>query len=223
MSTVAASWVGQRLRRKEDARLVRGAGRFTTDIAIPGALHAAVLRSPFAHAQITSLDIAPALEVEGVVAAVTGADLAGRVGTFAEAAGREITPALQEQVDVQLKSCPLPAIAHGRALWVGQPVAVVVARDRYTAEDGLEAIEADYEPLDAIPDAESALGESAPLLHEALGDNVAARLAISSGDVDAAFAAAPHTLRERFTFGRSAGNAMETRSVQAAWDEGAAS
>jgi len=219
-ATAAGTWVGQRLRRKEDARLVRGAGRFTADIRIPGTLHAAVLRSPFAHAEITTLDVAPALEVDGVVAAFTGADLAGRVGTFIEAAGKEITPALQAQVDVELKSCPLPPIAHGRALWVGQPVAVVVARDRYAAEDGLEAIEADYEPLDAVPDAESALRDGATVLHDELGDNVAARLGISSGDVDAAFAAAPFTLRERFTFGRSAGNAMETRSVQASWDEG---
>ena len=101
-TTTASTWVGQRLRRKEDARLVRGAGRFTADIVVPGALHAAVLRSPFAHARITTLDVAPALELEGVVGAVTGADLAGRVGTFVEAAGKEITPALQEQVDVEV-------------------------------------------------------------------------------------------------------------------------
>lgn len=219
-ATAADTWVGQRLRRKEDARLVRGAGRFTADIRLPGTLHAAVLRSPFAHAEITRLDVAPALEAEGVVAVFTGADLAGRVGTFIEAAGKEITPALRAQVDVEVKSCPLPPIAHERVLWVGQPVAVVVARDRYAAEDGLEAIEAEYEPLDVVPDAESALRDGAPVLHEGLGGNVAARLAISSGDVDAAFAAAPFTLRERFTFARSAGNAMETRSVQAAWDEG---
>ena len=219
-TTTADTWVGQRLRRKEDARLVRGAGRYTADIRIPGTLHAAVLRSPFAHAEIAALDVAPALEVEGVVAVFTGADLEGRVGTFIEAAGKEITPALQAQVDVEVKSCPLPPIAHERVLWVGQPVAVVVARDRYAAEDGLEAIQAEYEPLDAIPDPESALRDGAPVLHDVLGGNVAARLAISSGDVDAAFAAAPFTLRERFTFGRSAGNAMETRSVQAAWDEG---
>jgi len=220
MSTTTATWVGQRLRRKEDARLVRGAGRFTADIRVPGTLHAAVLRSPFAHAEITALDIAPALQVEGVVAAFTGADLAGRMGTFIEAAGKEITPALRAQIDIDVKSCPLPPIAHGRVLWVGQPVAVVVARDRYAAEDGLEAIEAEYEPLETIPDADAALGDGAPVLHEQLGDNVAARLAIASGDVDAAFAAAPFTLRERFTFGRSGGNSMETRAVQAAWDEG---
>ena len=220
MSTVTEGYVGQRLRRKEDARLVRGVGRFTADIRVPGALHAAVLRSPFAHAEITRIDVGPALGVDGVVAAFTGADLAGRVGTFIEAAGKEITPALQAQVGVEVKSCPLPVMAYGRALWVGQPVAVVVARDRYAAEDGLEAIEVEYEPLESIPDPEAALREGALALHAELGGNVAARLAISSGDVDAAFAAAPFTLRERFTFGRSAGNAMETRSVQASWDEG---
>lgn len=221
MSTTTATWVGQRLRRKEDARLVRGAGRFTADLHVPGTLHAAVLRSPFAHAEITALDVTPALEVDGVVAAFTGADLAGRIGTYIEAAGKEITPALRAQIEVEVKSCPLPPIAYDRVLWVGQPVAVVVARDRYAAEDGLEAIEADYEPLETIPDPESALRDGAPVLHEELGDNVAARLAIaSSGDVDAAFAAAPFTLRERFTFGRSGGNSMETRSVQASWDEG---
>jgi aerobic carbon-monoxide dehydrogenase large subunit len=219
VSTVAASYVGQRLRRKEDARLVRGAGTFTADIQVPGALHAAVLRSPFAHARISRLDASRALGVDGVAAVFTGVDLAGRVGTFVEAAAKEVDK-LRERIDVVVKSCPLPVMAVERVLWVGQPVAVVVARDRYTAEDGLEEIDVDYEPLPSIPDAESALGPDAPVLHPELGDNVAARLSISSGDVDAAFAAAPFTLRERFTFGRHAANAMETRTVQASWDDG---
>jgi carbon-monoxide dehydrogenase large subunit len=218
--TAAAGFVGQRLRRKEDARLVRGAGRFVPDITVPGALHAAVLRSPFAHAGIAGLDVSPALRVPGVEAAFSGADLAGRVGTFVEGARREITPTLLDQVDLNVKSCPLPVLPVDEVLWFGQPVAVVVARDRYTAEDGLEAIEVDYDPRPALPNAEAALAEDAPVLHPELGDNVAARLVIASGDVDAAFAAAPHTLRERFTFGRHAANAMETRSVQASYDEG---
>ena len=219
MSAVATSFVGQRLRRKEDARLVTGRGRFVADLNVPGALHAAVLRSPFAHATITRLDVSSALGVDGVVAAFTGADLAGRVGTFVEGARREITPLLLEQVDLVAKSCPLPVMAEQETLWFGQPVAVVVARDRYAAEDGVEAIEAEYDPLPSVADAESALAPDAPILHPELGDNVAARLHISSGDVDAAFASAPFTLRERFTFGRHAANAMETRSIQAAYDE----
>jgi carbon-monoxide dehydrogenase large subunit len=219
-ATAAPGFVGQRVRRKEDARLVRGAGRFVADITVPGALHAAILRSPFAYAGITRLDVSPALAVPGVEAAFSGADLAGRVGAFIEGARREITPSLLEQVDLEVKSCPLPVLPVDEVLWFGQPVAVVVARDRYAAEDGLEAVEVDYDPRTALPDAESALADGAPVLHPELRDNVAARLFISSGDVDAAFAAAPHVLRERFTFGRHAANAMETRSVQASYDAG---
>ena len=219
-TTAAAPYVGRRLRRKEDARLVRGAGRFVADIVVPGALHAAVLRSPFAYAGITRIDVSGALHVDGVVAAFTGADFAGRLGTFVEGARREITPALLAQIDLEVKSCPLPVLPVDEVLWFGQPVAVVVARDRYAAEDGLEAVEVDYDPRPALPDAESALADGAPILHQVLGDNVAARLRVASGDVDSAFARAPHVLRERFTFGRHAANAMETRSVQASWDEG---
>ncbi|HET7573106.1 MAG TPA: hypothetical protein VFJ77_10630, partial [Gaiellaceae bacterium] len=209
MSAVTTGFVGQRLRRKEDARLVQGQGRFVGDIHLPGALHAAVLRSPFAHARILRIDTSAALAVDGVVAAFTGADLAGRIGRFVEGARREITPALQEQVDVEVKSCPLPVMAEDETLWFGQPVAVVVARDRYTAEDALELIEAEYDPLDPVPNAEAALAPGAHVLHPELGDNVAARLFVSSGDVEAAFAAAPFVLRERFSFGRHAANAME--------------
>jgi carbon-monoxide dehydrogenase large subunit len=220
VSAVATRWVGQRLRRKEDARLVRGTGRFVADLKVPGALHAAVLRSPFAHAEIVGIDVLPALRVPGVVAAFTGADIAGRVGPFLEAARREVTPKLLEQVDLVAKSCPLPVMAERRTLWFGQPVAVVVARDRYAAEDGLEAIQAEYEPLPALADAESALREGAPVLHPELGDNVAARLLVRAGDVEGTLASAPHVLRERFTFARSVASAMETRSVQAQWDGG---
>ena len=219
-SPVATRYVGQRLRRKEDARLVRGAGRFVADIRLPGALHAAILRSPYAHAAITRIDVGPALGLDGVVAAFTGADLVGRVGCFLEGARKEITPRLLEQVDVTVKSCPLPVLAEHEVLWFGQPVAVVVARDRYVAEDALEAIEVEYDPLPPVRDAESALLDGAPVLHPELGDNIAAHLFVSSGDVDAAFAAAPFRLKERFTFARSAANAMETRSVQASYDAG---
>jgi carbon-monoxide dehydrogenase large subunit len=213
-------YVGQRLRRKEDARLVRGTGRYLADIRLAGTLHAAILRSPFSHARIEHLDVSPALEVEGVVAAFTAADLAGRVTRYVEGAHREVTPVLREQIGLTLKSCPMPVLAEEVVTWFGQAVAVVVARDRYAAEDGLEAIEVDYEPLPPIPDADSAIAPGAAVLHPELGDNVAAHFRVGSGDVDAAFAAAPHTLRERFVFGRHAANAMETRGVQASFDEG---
>jgi aerobic carbon-monoxide dehydrogenase large subunit len=213
-------FVGRRVRRKEDARLLRGAGRYLPDIPLPGMLHAAVLRSPYAHARIEAIDVAPALSVGGVVAAFSGRDLGGRIGRFIEGARKEIVPALYESIDLTVKPCPFPVLAEDEVHWFGQPVAVVVARDRYAAEDGLEAIEASYEPLPVIPDAEAALREDAPVLHPELEDNVAARFLIEHGDVDAAFTQAPLRMRERFVFGRHAANAMETRSVQASYDEG---
>ena len=216
--TGAEPWVGRRLRRTEDARLVRGAGRYVPDIDLPGALHAAILRSPYAHAAITALDVSPALAVDGVVAAFTGRDLAGKVGRFVENARKEVTPTLLAAVDLTVKGWPFPVLAEEEAIWFGQPVAVVVARDRYTAEDGLEAIDVSYDPLPSIADAEAAL--VAPPLHPELEDNVQARFLLRSGDVEAAFERAPHTVGGRFAFGRHAANAMETRAVQASWDEG---
>ncbi|HZQ65212.1 MAG TPA: xanthine dehydrogenase family protein molybdopterin-binding subunit [Gaiellaceae bacterium] len=213
-------FVGRRLRRKEDARLVRGAGWFVPDRKLPGMLHAAILRSPFAHARIERLDVSGALACEGVVAAFTGSDLAGRVGRFQESARKEVTPQLLEAIDGTVKPTPFPVLADEVALWVGAPVAVVVASDRYAAEDALEAIEASYEPLEPVAGPEAALRDGAPVLHPELGDNVAARFRVGSGDVEAAFASAPRTLRRRFAFGRHSANSMETRSVQASYDEG---
>lgn len=220
MGSPASGFVGQRLRRKEDSRLLRGAGRYLADIRLPQMLHVALLRSPYARARISRLDVSPALAVEGVTAVFTAADLAGRVGRFVEGARREISPTLFEKIDLAVKACPMTVLAEDEVLWFGQPVAAVVASDRYVAEDGVEAIEVDYEPLPAVAEVEAALRPDAPVLHPELGDNVAARFVLSAGDVDAAFAAAPLTLRERFVFGRHAANAMETRGVQASYDEG---
>ena len=212
-------WVGRRQRRTEDERLVRGAGRYVADIPLPNALHAAIVRSPYAHARIESIDVAPALAVEGVVAAFTGDDLAGKVGRFVENARKEVTPRLQEAVpDLTVKGWPFPVLAEGEAMWFGQPVAVVVAHSRYAAEDGAELVDVAYDPLPAIADADAAL--DAPPLHPELGDNVQARFRLQSGDPDEVFARAPHTVGGRFTFGRHAANAMETRGVQASWDAG---
>jgi carbon-monoxide dehydrogenase large subunit len=217
---VADGWVGRRLRRKEDRRLLTGAGTYVADLRLPGMLHAAVLRSVVAHGVVTHLDVAPALGADGVVAALTGADLEGRVGRFPEGARQEISPALTEKVPLEVRSCPMPVLATGRVHWVGQPLAVVVAADRYLAEDALELIEVDYDPLPAVLDPAGALAAGAPVLHPELGDNLAASFAFSTGDVEAALAAAPHRLARRFTMGRQAANAMECRGVVASWDAG---
>lgn len=213
-------YVGQRLRRKEDRRLVTGRAQHVGDMHMSGLLHAAVLRSPFAHADVTAIDAGAALALEGVVAVFTAGDLAGKVGPFVESARLEISPLLTQKVDVNLKSCPMPVLADGRVFWVGQPIAVVVALDRYLAEDALELVSVDYEPLPAVSDPERALEPGSPVLHPELGDNIQTSFTVSAGDVDGAFAEATRTMTARFEMGRTAANAMETRGIMATYDAG---
>ncbi|MGH2672110.1 MAG: xanthine dehydrogenase family protein molybdopterin-binding subunit [Actinomycetota bacterium] len=215
-----ARYVGQSIRRKEDLRLITGRARHVGDIAVPGTLHAAILRSTFPHADLVRIDASAALQIEGVIAVFTHADLDKKMGPFVEAARTEISSLLLQKVNPTLKSCPMPVLAEGKVFWVGQPIAAVVATNRYVAEDALEVIEVEYEPREVIADPEAALAPDAPILHPELGDNVQTSFTISAGDVDAAFAAAPRRLAARFAMGRMAGNAMETRGVLAVYDEG---
>jgi carbon-monoxide dehydrogenase large subunit len=213
-------YVGQRLRRKEDERLLTGRGRYLADIAVPGMRHVAILRSPLPHARITALDVSAALGLEGVDAVVTGRDLQGRVAPFVEGARREISPRFLERVHPVLKPLGMPVLPVERVHYVGQPVAAVVAASRYLAEDALERVAVDYEELPAVTSAEAGVTEGAPVLHPELGDNVAARFVVESGDVEAALRGARHRLVQRFEIGRQASNAMETRGVLAVVDRG---
>ncbi len=160
--------VGQPVRRKEDARLLTGATNWTDNIQLPGALHMAIVRSPFAHARISRVDLAPALAMPGVVAAF-GADELGADNAKVLC----VWPVVDDIVMPEF-----PALAVGEVRHVGDCVAVVLATDRYRAADAAEAVEVDYEPLPAIMDMEAALADGAdlgafvvrhePLLHEAL-------------------------------------------------------
>ena len=142
-ATETATWVGRALPRLEDDILLRGEGRFLDDLdPVPNAGHAAILRSPFAHARIARLDPSAALELPGVVGVLTGEDVAAMSRPF--------------PVGVD-GARPYYAAAHETARYAGEPVAVVVAKDRYVAEDALELIEVDYESLDPVLD--PALGE----------------------------------------------------------------
>ena len=178
MGAKAASepWVGRPLPRLEDDALLRGEGRFIDDLdPVANTRHAAVLRSPYAHARITRLDPTHALELPGVVGILTGADVA----------------ALSRPFPAGIDS-PIPhyAAAHETTRYVGEPVAVVVARDRYLAEDALELIEVEYEPLEPVLDAEVAVETAACVSDRSF----------SYGDVDAALAGADLVVRERFRF-----------------------
>ncbi len=194
--------IGQPRRRKEDAKLVTGQTTWTDNITFPGMLHFAVLRSPMAHARITRVDVRPALDRPGVHAAFSGADLAAELGSLPCA----------WPVTTDMVAPAHPPIATDEARYVGDAVAVVVARDRYAAADALEAIEVDYDPLPAVTDMEEALKDEV-LVHADKGTNKCFVWPMESGEVDAAFDGAPVVVQRRFIQQRLIPTAMEPRAV----------
>ncbi|WP_374191373.1 xanthine dehydrogenase family protein molybdopterin-binding subunit [Planomonospora sp. ID82291] len=195
--------VGRARRRREDARLITGRTRWTDNIQLPGMLHVAFLRSPMAHARLTRVDVSAALAMPGVVAAFSGRDFAGEQGS--------LPCAWPVSEDVVIPDHPPMAV--DRVRYVGEAVACVVATDRYRAADALEAIEADYEPLEAVLDMTEALSDGAPAVHEA--GNQAFTWRFSGGDADAAFHDAPVVLDRTYVQQRLIPTAMEPRAVVA--------
>ena len=200
--------IGARIPRNEDSRLLQGGGCFVDDIHLPGVLHAAVLRSPHAHARIVAIDVAKAREVPGVALVLTAADL----GELNQPTPLLIpNPALTEPRTAR----PLAA---DEVRYVGEPVALVVAQSRYVAEDALDAIEVTWESLPAVASLDAARAKGAALVHAGVPGNRAAHLAQRVGDPDAAFARAPHVFSERLWIERSCGSPIETRGVVASFD-----
>jgi 2-furoyl-CoA dehydrogenase large subunit len=200
----AARLVGQSVERVEDAALLAGRGRYIDDLgARPGTLHAAILRSSHAHAAIASIETAAARALPGVASVITGPDLA------------EITTNLLASVRIPIDARP---IATDRVRYVGEPVAVVVAVDRYVAEDALDLIDVNYAPLPVVVDPLAALGPDAPVLHEATGANLVSDRHFTYGDPAAAFATAPHRFTVTAHYPRNTGSPMETYGVVAEYD-----
>jgi carbon-monoxide dehydrogenase large subunit len=207
--------IGQPVRRKEDARFLTGRGRYTDDMDLPGQAHLAILRSPHAHARIVSLDVAAARSAPGVIAVLTGHDAAADgIGLFpvqVEVAARKGTPALY---------CPPRPILQTEAVrYVGDPVAIVIAETRSQAEDALELVQVDYEPLPAITDTATALDPDAPVIWPDRGSNLC--VTWSNGreaETDAAFARAAHVARIELVQNRVVGNPMEPRVAIGAWN-----
>lgn len=204
------TYVGKPVRRLEDKRILLGRGQFVADIKLPGMLHMAVLRSTHAHARIRAIHTEKALAHPDVLDVLTGADIRGKYNNP--------LPVIDLYPDT------LPAfyrpLADDKVTFVGQPVAVVVATDRYTAEDALELIEVDYDPLPVILDMEKAAQPDAPVLFEELGTNVIGAARQDVGDVEAAFAQADRVFKETMRIHRYSGIPMETRGVIARWDTG---
>ena len=214
-------FVGTSTPRREDWRLVTGKGTFVADLKLPGTLHMAVFRSPVAHARIQSIETEDALRLPGIVAALTGADIAGKVKPFTRFVDQEETPpGLEEAIHLVVLPCPIEVLPTERVRYVGQAVAVVVAETRELAEDALEMIRFDYEELRVVSDPEAALQPGAPLIHDHLESNIQARFEVETGDVDAAFREADGVVSTRVVVPRAAGSPLETRGVVAVWDEG---
>jgi carbon-monoxide dehydrogenase large subunit len=197
--------VGKRIRRREDPRLITGTATYVDDIQMPGLHHACIVRSPHGAAKIKSINIKPALDFPGVAAVFTGKDTEG-VGPV--------------PCGASLPGLRVPhhhILAMDRVYFVGHPVAVVVATDRYIARDAAEAIEVDWEPLPAVTDPEKAIAAGAPAVHPEWPDNTAFNFHQDGGDIDKAFAEAEVVVKQRITSQRLIPAAMETRGVVAQW------
>ena len=205
----SGTWVGKTVLRKEDQRLLRGFGTYVDDVPEPrGTLHLAMLRSPYAHARVLSVDKSEAESLDGVVAVVTGADVADLIPPFAA-----------EPEKPGIKISYRMALATDTVRFVGDGVALVLAENAYVAEDALGLIYVEYEPLPAVSDVEDALKPDAPRIHEDLEDNVLVTGGNKTDGFDSVFESADHVLRERFRINRVAGVAMEPRGCLAIYEK----
>ncbi len=202
--------LGERIKRKEDPRLIQGRGHYVDDLKLDGMLHMAFVRSMHAHARILSTNVSAARSLPGVVDVITGGDIKGLLGFVPCAAGME-----------GLKVPDHPCLADGKVCYVGEPIAAVVATSRYVARDARDLIEVDYEPLPAVPPPEKALEAGSPVIHEKLGDNLAFVAKLDSGDWKSIEAdASLKVVKARFINQRLAPVAMETRGVIASYSPG---
>jgi 2-furoyl-CoA dehydrogenase large subunit len=207
MSTEPAGWLGRSIERVEDAALLTGNGRYLDDLPVRvGTLHAAILRSPHAHAKLTAIRTAAASSAPGVAAVITGADVTAH------------TASLVVGVRAPIECWP---IAVDRVRYVGEPVAVVVAAGRYEAEDALDLIEVDYQVLPPVTDPVASLESDAPVLHEGLRSNLASDRAFRYGDPESAFAKAAHRISVSVRYPRNSCTPIETYGVVAEYDPAA--
>ena len=198
------------MRRREDRPLLTGAGRYVDDIRLPGMLHLALVRSPHAHARIRTVDAAGAIALSGVSAVITAADLEAPVPRIAV---RPTPP------DLDALSHPL--LADGITRYVGEPVAAVLAGDRYEAEDAVDRVRVEYEILPAVSDVETAIAPGAPVLHPGRDSNVVFTHTLCGGDPDAAFHRAAVVVEATIEQPRLAAVTMECRGIVAAYDAAA--
>jgi carbon-monoxide dehydrogenase large subunit len=209
---VAAQYIGARVLRNEDARLLTGRALFVDDVQLPGMLHVAFLRSMYAHGRIRCVDPSVARNRAGVIAVYTAGDL----GEYWRPGPLLVPP--PPIPNLVFNPCTQVPLAKDIVRHVGEPIAMVVAESRYLAEDALADIVVDVDPLEAVVDLEAALRTGAPLVHEHLSSNIAAHVVQRKGDYDGARGRADRVIGRRFLYDRGVAAAIENRAVVAAWD-----
>ncbi|MGZ4203563.1 MAG: xanthine dehydrogenase family protein molybdopterin-binding subunit, partial [Thermoleophilaceae bacterium] len=205
--TAAPRALGARVLRREDARLVRGGGRYVSDVVLPGLLEAAFVRSTRAHARVRKVDAGAARAAGGVVAVILAGDLEGVALPIRAKNG---TPGYSE--------CDMPVLARDRVRMAGEPLALVVADSRYRAEDAAQLVAVDYEDLPPLLSIEDALADGAPLIHDEVPGNLFNRFETTTGDVDAAFESADEIVELEIRQQRYCAVPMEARVSIASWD-----
>ncbi|MBC7576220.1 MAG: xanthine dehydrogenase family protein molybdopterin-binding subunit, partial [Tardiphaga sp.] len=206
------SYIGKTVPRPNLDRLMQGRGQYVSDMILPRMAHVVFLRSPYAHARIVSIDAVAAKAMPGVIAIVTGPELA-----------EIITPWVGVLTHLKgLKSAPQHAIAIDRVCWQGEAVAAIVATSRALAEDAAEHVAVDYEELTPVTSMRTALDPETPVIHPDLGDNLAFERNLDAGSVDQAFAKSDEVVEAEFVFGRHTGVTLEPRAVLADWNPGEA-
>ena len=206
------TYVGQSVRRFEDAPLVTGQGLFLDDMSLPGMLYSAVVRSDYAHARIRSIDTSAASDLPGVIEVLTASDIAGVLEDIPS------RPMAGEQMIQQMNPPTHPVLAKDKVCYAGQAIAIVVAQDHYVAAEAIELILVDYEPLTPIMDPDEAIKPDSPVIHAELGANVSIRLKQEGGDVEAAFAQADHVVRQKYDSQRIAPAPIEPRGILAHYE-----
>ena len=203
---IGDGWIGRPLKRREDHRLLTGAGSYVDDMRPPGCVHVALLRSPHAHARIARLDVETARRAPRVLLVVTGKDTA------------HLAPMPVNRLMPDMRVPPHPILAEDSVHSTGIPVAAVVAEDAYAAHDALDLIEVEYEPRPALPEPEGALAKGAPALFPGVDGNRVLHRTLREGDAAGAFAAAAHVVPLRVAQARVSAVALEPRSVLATFD-----
>jgi CO/xanthine dehydrogenase Mo-binding subunit len=202
------SYIGKTVPRPNLDRLLQGRGLYVSDLELPRMTHAVFVRSAYAHARIIAIDTSASKKMPGVIAVVTGEELAAVitpwVGVLSHLKG--------------LKSAPQRAMAVEKVCWQGEAVVAVVATSRAAAEDAAEAVAIDYQELPVVTDMRTALDPETPVIHASLGDNLAFERVLDAGAVDAAFAGSDEVVEAEFVFGRHTGVTLEPRAVVADWN-----